>query len=188
MKVNNVDNTNFGKSLIARCKIMDKNNNSHPASLYEYSQNDYFDRLEVSESYSSGDIGTDFYRAFFMNDYSKFFVLKNDKENKIASASEIITHKYYQDPVAGSSFIEIETLDNNSSYKNAVVPMLAHITKLAQNGDMDSVIAFECNVPSSDLAGLGFNNKKRDIWVMPKNQFDKNIKKAQKKTGISYTI
>lgn len=186
MKINNI-NMNFGKSLIAKCNIQDKDKQVKPASLYEYNPRNYYDKEEIESLYAEGDINKGFYRSFFTNDYSKFFILKDDTTDEIIASSEATNRISLDNPVVGNH-IEINNMRADKNYRKPLTPIVANISRIARLNKMDNIVAYGSKVDSSNLKGYGFKEVKYDTWIMPKKNFSNNIKKAEKNNSVDYCI
>ena len=184
MKVNNI-NMNFGKSLIAKCDIKDTNRKAHQASLYEYNPNCYDDIEEIYNSYSEDGKSGRFYRSFLKCNGSHFFVLKDDVNGKTVAVSEITRHIAPNNPVMGN-YIEINDIEGDKAYSNVLTPMIAHISNLARIGNMDNVATCSDDITVSDFKKYGFHKVKYDFCIMPKENFSKNVKKAERENQINY--
>lgn len=188
MKISSI-NLNFGKSLIAKCNIKDENQNKRSVSLYEYNPKDYNDSDEIDDLFIEGDLSEKFYKSFFRvgDNYSRFFILRDNKENKAFAASEVEYHRVLNNPILGN-YAEIKNLESNQTYPNSLNPVIGFISKMAKLNDLDNIVVFNNNADSSQLGNYGFKKSKFDISIMPKKEYTNNTKKARTENNINYRV
>ncbi len=185
MKVNNI-NINFGRSLIAKCDISDLNKRARQASLYEYYPESYEDSGEMYNLCIESGMNGRFYNSFLQGNRSKFFVLKDDVNDKTIAISEITKHIAPNNPIMGN-YIEINDIEANEAYSDAYTPIIAHISNLARLNGMDNIATYSSNITTSNFEKYGFHKVKYDFCIMPKYEFSGNIKEGEK-NKINYCL
>ncbi len=186
MKIQSV-NTNFGKRLIARCDVKNKEKQKHEAFLYEYDPWNSDDVKEIENSSCTGAIGYDFYKAGLWHNYSKskFYAIQDNETKDIVATCEL-SHHINPNHSKMCDYLEIQELEGNEKYIDSLTPMLAHIANLGKFHNSDSVISSCYVVDEAKLQKHKFNRLGMGIWSLPAKRFEENITKGEKRNSLNY--
>ncbi len=180
----------FGKTAMLKCSIKNsETENKQSATMYKMDPLNYEDAKDVLYSRHTTPIKKDFLIAQTTREpHNEFFLLKDNETGEVISCAQT-SHHYRTDPAKhpGLSTL-IEEFSENPKYINAAEPLLAGITKRAQNRFDETVYtAFNLETLPS-LKQAKFSKTKLGEFYIPQRRFDTLINQAEKRSQIEYLI
>lgn len=189
MRIQNIQNQNFGKQAVMTCKVVDSNTKRKtPATLWKYTSINYKDQREIREN----DAIPDGVKETFMRYYdfgapnAYFYVLKNGDNGETISYAQTSNHYRESDSEINGLYTKIDEYNTNPNYLNAMEPIIAQIVNEAEDRGSSSVAVSvgEDDVPM--LKNIKFNKTKYGEYYIPEKRFESIIDKAQQRSQIKF--
>ena len=184
MKINSINNVNFGKKAIFNCTVKRADTKEKEnATLYLYNQNNLSDMAEVRKFNNH----TYVERCFLdpRNDYSKYYFLVNDDTKEVISSAKT-TEFFAKDGKYEGRYTSIDEIAANPKYMDSMMPTLAQVAKEAINRFSNNVItAFRADEAPS-LKSSKFTLNKDEVWFLPDRRYNILIETAEKRNQIEY--
>lgn len=184
MRVNSINNINFGKRLVAICNTKEAKNGKQTASnLYEVDPKNKDDLFDVNRSNHTKAIRKDFNSAGSIHNLrnirdSKFYILQNDVTKEVISCAEI-SKRYSQEPEQNGIYLNIKELEGNKHYLNSTSPLTGYFAKMAEELGCTRISTSFREDDMPELKKEGFRETVLENLEMPKENFKKAVENAK---------
>lgn len=184
MKINSINNINFGKKAIFNCTIKKTNDNKkYQATLYSFDPKNPDDMDEIDTTMKDCPLKRNFTDG--RNYYSKYFVLMTDKTNEIISAAQTSEH-YSRIGKYEGRYTSVDEVEHNKDFIDPMTPTLSHIAKEAMDRFSKHIITAFRTYEAPSLKNSKFTQNKNEVWFLPERRYHILIDTAEKRNQIDY--